>query len=159
MKQRVLKVHDSDNVLVALTDLKKGENISFNGDTYTLQNDVAAKHKFLTADLKAGDSIFMYGVLVGKAQEALAKGSLITTANIKHASSDFTTGERKTNWVKPDVSKFADRTFNGFHRKDGSVGTANYWLVIPMVFCENRNLQVLQQALVNDLGYGRNVTY
>jgi altronate hydrolase len=159
MKQRVLKVHDSDNVLVALTDLKKGENISFNGATYTLQNDVAAKHKFLTADLNAGDSIFMYGVLVAKAQEALAKGSVITTGNIKHASSDFTTGERKTNWVKPDASKFANRTFNGFHRNDGSVGTANYWLVIPMVFCENRNLQVLQQALVNDLGYGRNVTY
>ena len=47
----------------------------------------------------------------------------------------------------------------GYHRADGSVGTANYWLVIPMVFCENRNLEVLQEALVNDLGYGRNQSY
>ena len=39
---------------------------------------------------------------------------------------------------------------------DGKVGTANYWLVIPMVFCENRNLEVLREALVNELGYGRN---
>jgi altronate hydrolase len=39
------------------------------------------------------------------------------------------------------------------------VGTANYWVVIPMVFCENRNLDVLQQALVTDLGYGRNRSY
>jgi altronate hydrolase len=27
-----------------------------------------------------------------------------------------------------------------------------------MVFCENRNLEVLREALVNELGYGRNVT-
>ena len=44
----------------------------------------------------------------------------------------------------------------GYHRQDGKVGTANYWLVIPMVFCENRNLEVLREALVNELGYGRN---
>jgi altronate hydrolase len=44
----------------------------------------------------------------------------------------------------------------GFHREDGKVGTANYWLVIPLVFCENRNIEVLREALVNALGYGRN---
>ncbi|MBV4359471.1 UxaA family hydrolase [Pinibacter aurantiacus] len=159
MKQRVLKVHPDDNVLVALTDLKKGEQIDYNGNSYTLHDDVAAKHKFLTEDLNPGDSIHMYGVLVGKAQQPLQKGSLISIGNVKHAASDFTTGDRKTNWVKPDVSKYANRTFNGYHRNDGSVGTGNYWLVIPMVFCENRNLEVLQQALVEDLGYGRNATY
>src|SRR6202042_2856397 len=81
------------------------------------------------------------------------------TGNVKHAASDFTVGERHTQWVIPDVSAFAGRSSNGYHRADGSVGTANYWVVIPMVFCENRNLDVLQQALVTDLGYGRNRTY
>src|SRR5690606_26699473 len=51
---------------------------------------------------------------------------------------------------------FSGRTFMGFHREDGKVGTANYWLVIPLVFCENRNIEVLREALVNELGYGRN---
>jgi altronate hydrolase len=75
---------------------------------------------------------------------------------VKHAASGFQLSERRTNWRKPDVSKFINRTFNGFHRADGKVGTANYWLVIPMVFCENRNIEVLREALVNELGYGRN---
>jgi altronate hydrolase len=101
----------------------------------------------------------MYGVLVGKAQAALKKGQLISTQNVKHASSDFTVGDRDTSWKKPDVSQFSQRTFKGYHRADGSVGTANYWLVIPMVFCENRNLEVLQEALVKDLGYGRSRSY
>jgi altronate hydrolase len=158
-QQTVLKVHHADNVLVALTPLAKGDTVVFEGETYTIQEIVKAKHKFATVDLAAGDPITMYGVLVGKAQEAIKKGGLISTANVKHAANDFTVGERHTNWVIPDVSAFAGRTFNGYHRADGSVGTANYWVVVPMVFCENRNLDVLQQALVTDLGYGRNRSY
>lgn len=158
-QQTVLKVHPADNVLVALTPLPKGEKIVYEGEEYITQEIIKAKHKFATVDLAPGDPITMYGVLVGKAQEAIKKGGLISTANVKHAASDFTVGERKTNWSKPDVTAFTGRTFSGYHRADGSVGTANYWVVIPMVFCENRNLDVLQQALVTDLGYGRNKSY
>src|SRR5882724_4449386 len=158
-QQTVLKVHPDDNVLVALTNLLKDEKVVYDGREFTIQEAVKAKHKFAMTDLAAGDSIIMYGVLVGKAQSPIKKGGLISTTNVKHAASDFTVGQRKTDWVMPDISTFAGRTFNGYHRADGSVGTANYWVVIPMVFCENRNLDVLQQALVNDLGYGRNRSY
>ena len=158
-QQNVLKVNPDDNVLVALTNLLKDERIVFEGNEYIIREPVKAKHKFATVDLAAGDPIMMYGVLVGKAQQAIPRGGLISTANVKHAANDFTVGQRKTDWKKPDVSKFAGRSFNGYHRADGSVGTANYWLVVPMVFCENRNLEVLQQALVNDLGYGRTRSY
>ena len=155
----VLKVHPADNVLVALSNLEKGTVVPFDGEEYVMVEHVKAKHKFATVDLAAGDPITMYGVLVGKAQEAIPKGGLISTANVKHAANDFTVGERHTEWVVPDVSAYKGRTFSGYHREDGSVGTANYWVVIPMVFCENRNLDVLQQALVTDLGYGRNRSY
>jgi len=158
-QQLVLKVHPADNVLVALTNLLKDEKVVFEGQEYTMEETVKAKHKFATTDLAAGDSIIMYGVLVGKAQQPIRRGGLISTSNVKHAANDFTVGERKTQWHTPDVSAFSGRTFNGYHRADGSVGTANYWVVIPMVFCENRNLDVLQQALVDDLGYGRNRSY
>jgi altronate hydrolase len=55
----------------------------------------------------------MYGVLVGKTNGPIAKGAAITTANIHHAASDFKLGERKLNWHKPEVDKFAMRTFLG----------------------------------------------
>lgn len=157
--QTILKVHPADNVLVALVNLEKGTTVEYDGQSYIIQELVKAKHKFATVDLAVGDSIIMYGVLVGKVQQPIARGGLISTANVKHAANDFTIGDRHTDWVIPDVSAFEGRTFMGYHRADGSVGTANYWVVIPMVFCENRNLDVLQQALVNDLGYGRNRTY
>jgi altronate hydrolase len=160
MKKKVLKVHEDDNVVVALTNLSKGETVTLNGVEYTLQEDITAKHKFVATDLNAGDSIIMYGVLVGKAQSPIKKGGLISTGNVKHAANDFEiSAQRNTNWKQPDVSKFNGRTFMGYHRPNGEVGTANYWLVIPMVFCENRNLDVLQESLVRDLGYGRNKKY
>ena len=156
MNHKITKVHPHDNVLVALTDLGINEKVNYNGDDYTIIDRVPAKHKFVTKDMQPGDEIIMYGVLVGKAQTAIPKGGRITTTNVKHAASSFEVGERKLNWHKPDVSKFIDRTFIGFHRADGKVGTANYWLVIPLVFCENRNIEVLREALVNELGYGTN---
>ncbi|MBX2924441.1 MAG: altronate dehydratase [Chitinophagaceae bacterium] len=153
MKARVLKIHPKDNVLVALTNLKKGEVIEHGGNSYTLVDDVDAKHKFFITDMKAGDSVYMYGVLVGKIQFDVPKGGRMTTDNTRHAADPYAYRGIKYEWHAPDVSKFAGRTFNGYHRSDGRVGTANYWLFLPTVFCENRNLDVIREALHNELGY------
>lgn len=152
-KQRILQVNPGDNVLVALTDLSKGEELSFNGVTYVLTEDIAAKHKFFMQDLQPGDGIIMYGVLVGKAQVAVTKGSRMSTENTKHAAEPYAYRPSHYQWQAPDTSRFAGRTFNGYHRSDGRVGTANYWLFIPTVFCENRNLDVIKEALHTQLGY------
>ncbi|RYY98307.1 MAG: altronate dehydratase [Chitinophagaceae bacterium] len=159
MSARVLKVHPSDNVLVALQDLAKGEQVAHNGATYTLVDDVPAKHKFFTQDLLASDPVTMYGVLVGKAQHYIPAGARMTTENIKHSTDPYDYRGVSFEWTAPDVSKFKDRTFNGYHRADGRVGTANYWLFIPTVFCENRNLDVIREALHNELGYAVTAKY
>jgi altronate hydrolase len=159
MKKSILKVHPADNVIVALRDLAKGETVEMNGISYTLKEDIAAKHKFTEHDFEAGDSIIMYGVLVGKAQYNILAGTRISTTNVKHASKGFELGSRKTEWHIPDISKFTGKTFMGYHRSDGSAGTANYWLVIPMVFCENRNIEVLKESLLDELGFARPKKY
>ncbi len=153
MKHRVLKVHPKDNVMVALASLSKGEAISFEGENYVLQEDIPAKHKFFTNDMKPGDEVIMYGVLVGRAQTHIPQGGRMTIENTKHAADPYDYRNAKFEWHAPDVSKFKGRTFNGYHRSDGRVGTANYWLFIPTVFCENRNLDVIREAMHNELGY------
>jgi altronate hydrolase len=158
-KDTFLKIHPKDNVLVALQDLTQGTTINFEGETFTLTNNIAAKHKFSITDLQAGDKIFMYGVLVGKATQLIPQGGPISTQTVHHATSEFHLGERKLDWHKPDTSKFDGRTFMGYHRADGSVGTGNYWIVVPLVFCENRNINVLKEALYDKLGYKKAKTY
>ena len=160
MIHKVLKVNPIDNVIVALRDLTQGETIEFEGESYVLPHTVYAKHKFVTHDLNVGDSVMMYGVLVGKATQAIKRGEPITTYNLKHASEAYSTSKRQPySWTPPDVSKWAGRTFKGFRRADGKVGTFNYWLVIPLVFCENRNLLVLKDAFERELGYSQPDTY
>ncbi|MGF6928884.1 altronate hydrolase [Chitinophaga sp. W2I13] len=156
MKQKVLKVHPHDNVLVALQDLEKEEMVEYNGAVYTMQEKIPAKHKFAVASMNEGDAIYMYGVLVGRAQRTISAGSRIAVENVHHAASSYElAAQRKTTWQPPDVSRWQQKTFMGYHRADGSVGTANYWLVIPLVFCENRNVEVLKEALLPELGYAR----
>jgi altronate hydrolase len=154
-KLTFLQIHPADNVLVALTDLPKGTPIQHGDTNLVLANDVAGKHKFTLGALQPGDEIHMYGVLVGKASQFIPQGGAITTENILHAADGFKLGSRKTQWHQPDVSAYADRTFMGYLRTDGSVGTANYWLVIPLVFCENRNINVLKEAMLEKLGFAK----
>ena len=78
---------------------------------------------------------------------------MIHTFNLHHAATDFKGKQEDYHWTAPDVSKFQNRTFNGYHRADGQVGTQNYWLVIPLVFCENRNIELLKNAFLNGLGF------
>ena len=156
MSRSFLQTNPSDNLLVALQDLKAGTVIEHNGNQITLQDDIAAKHKFTTEAIAKDGNAYMYGVLVGHASQDIPKGGLIHTFNLHHASQDFVGKQKDYTWTSPDVSKFKNRTFNGYHRADGQVGTQNYWLVIPLVFCENRNIELLKNAFVQGLGFQKN---
>lgn len=153
--RRALLIHRDDTVVVALADLSTGESIPYEGGSVTLVTPVKAKHKVVLRDVAVGDAIIMYGVLVGRATQPIARGAALTTANVRHdnAPIDLTVPVART-WEPPDMSRFAGRTFDGYHRADGRVGTRNLWLVLPLVFCENRNVRALQEAFDRELGYG-----
>lgn len=153
LRRSFLQIHPKDNVLVALRNLQKGLMIDHNNTSLELKDDINAKHKFFINDMHTGDEVYMYGVLVGKVQHEVSTGELMTTANTKHATGKYAYRGFITPWHQPDVSKFEGRTFNGYVRDDGRVGTANYWLFVPTVFCENRNLDIIKEALHNELGY------
>jgi len=153
MKSRVLQLDSRDNVWVALTNLKRGEETHCDGRKKILQSDVPAKHKFAITDLAVGDSVVMYGVLVGKAVKLIAAGELLTTGNIQHQAAPFHQQSSEFHWSAPDVSRWKERSFQGYARSDGQVGTRNYWIVVPLVFCENKNIQVMKQAFEEELGF------
>lgn len=157
----VLKLHPKDNVIVALQNLKAGEIVDFEGVSYEIQHDLDAKHKFVTEDLAVGDHVTMYGVLVGKATKPIKCGAQITTFNLKHESDPYSVEKREpaATWNPLDVDSWKSKTFNGYYRNDGSVGIRNYWLVVPLVFCENRNILVMKDAFERELGYAQPEIY
>jgi altronate hydrolase len=148
-----IQIDPEDNVYVALQDLPAGMTLPLDGKTIGLQENIPAKHKFFSRSLEAGDGIFMYGVLVGRTRFPVAAGARMTTENTVHATEPYSWKGTHFSWKAPDISRFRNRFFNGYLRSDGRVGTANHWLFIPAVFCENRNLDVIREALHNELGY------
>ena len=155
----ILQVHPSDDAIVALSDLAAGSVPTLNGRSWTLREKIPAKQKFAAHDFAVGELVTMYGVTVGRATQPIAEGALIHTHNVVHATSAFSGKQREYVWTPPDVSKWQGRSFKGFKRSVGPAGTANYWLVIPLVFCENRNLAFMREALTRSLGYGKTSPY
>jgi altronate hydrolase len=123
MQKKLIKVNPSDNVAVALVNLTAGEVINFEGEDITIESDVKMKHKIAMHTFEVGQSIIMYGVLVGKASAPIAKGGLLSTANVKHESAKVSGKTETIGWTVPNVDKWKDRTFQGYQREDGQVGT------------------------------------
>ena len=159
MPSKVLKLDPRDNVLIALADLKNGEQVEIGAESYKLLSDISAKHKFATVDMAPGSDVIMYGVLVGQSLSTIRKGEVLTTQNIHHQTAPFYEKKREYRWNPPDISRWEDRTFQGYRRSDGQVGTRNYWLVVPLVFCENRNILALKQAFEEELGLAAPSSY
>lgn len=155
MTNKILKVNSDDNVIVALRDFTAGEIIEYSGKQLQLLENIPVKHKMAERDFATGEIIVMYGVPVGKTLRPVPAGARISTENVAHSSAKYAIGQRRTDWNRPDIARFANRTFNGFHRSDGKVGTRNFWLVIPLVFCENRNINVIKSAMLEKLGYAK----
>ncbi len=150
---KILRIHPADNVAVALADLPRGMSMKINGVKLSLTEHVSQKHKFALSDLKPGEKIYQYGVIVGEAVLPIFKGEPITVKNIRNAVDETIKKSEITEWNAPDVSPFSGKTFQGYHRSNGQAGTANYWVFVPLVFCENRNLLVIREALEKALGY------
>jgi altronate hydrolase len=155
MRNKTLVLHPNDNVGVALIDLSKGELIKDSEKTIKIQDDITAKHKYALQNFLPGDDILMYGTIVGEATQAIPAGGAITLANIRHKTRKYRSTSQDYSWTPPEVKQWKEKTFQGYLRADGQVGTANYWLVLPLVFCENTNIKLLQEAFENALGFSK----
>ena len=155
-KQKLLLIHPDDDMFVALEDLNQGEVLRWEDESYLIATPVQRKHKFARSSFAVGEVLKLYGVPVGKAMVAIRKGEAVTTANLEHYAAEVELGETKPySWTAPDVGRYEGGHFMGVVRPDGRVGTANYWLIFPLVFCENRNVEHLRNALERPLGYGK----
>ena len=157
--QSILKVSDTDNLVVALQPLNCGETVNLQKENFRIRESIPAKHKFAGTPLAQGDLAYMYGVLVGEATKPIQVGERITTDNLIHRSADFKSSTEKNPWISPSCDLWKNRTFQGYQRSDGQVGTANYWLVVPLVFCENGNIEVLRRSMIKALGLDKRSQY
>ena len=98
------------------------------------QNNIPAGHKVALKDIKSGDEVIKYGMVIGKAYKDIKKGEWVHTHNLKsHLDEEFS---YSYSYQGCELNK-KSLTFKGFIREDGSVGIRNDIYIIPTVGCVN----------------------
>ena len=80
MMDAVIRLHETDNLVIALTDLATGASVP--GVTVPLPGPVPRGHKLATRAIAKGEIILRYGQSIGQATDDIAEGGHIHTHNL-----------------------------------------------------------------------------
>ncbi|EAX48870.1 Altronate dehydratase [Thermosinus carboxydivorans Nor1] len=140
----LLKLHERDNVAVALRDIRQGETLAADNATVTAREDIPKGHKIALCDLQPGEHVIKYGFPIGHATSSVAAGQWLHSHNVRTNLGEILAYEYKPE--PPAVSPVPCRhTFRGYRRPDGRVGVRNEIWIIPTVSCVNRTAQLLAE--------------
>ena len=134
--QNFIKIHENDNVIVALQTIPKGITLTLeDGTSVTSNTEIPSGHKMAINSIAEGNEVLKYGYRIGFAKESIKCGDWIHTHNLKTGLGDlleYTYDPTPVEQVTTD-----DVTFMGFNRPDGKVGVRNEIWIIPTVGCVN----------------------
>ena len=130
-----IKIHNDDNVAVALETIAQNTVLDVDGVTVTTQMEIPAGHKFALTDISTGTPIIKYGFSIGNAVADVKKGEWIHTHNLKTGLGDLL--EYSYEPQLPEEKYTEDATFMGYNRENGKVGVRNEIWIIPTVGCVN----------------------
>lgn len=151
MEQTFIKINPADTVVVCLQPKAKGDIIEIDGKSITVLQDTPAGHKILLVDTKEGVDIIKYGYPIGHAKQDLKAGEWVNENNLKTNLKG--TLSYTYNPVNEELSIAKEnRTFKGYVRKNGDVGTRNEIWIVPTVGCVNGIAERLANALRTETG-------
>lgn len=151
MEQKIIKINPADSVVVCLAPMKAGETINTDGRDITVLTDTPAGHKVLLEDKAAGENIIKYGYPIGHARKDLKAGEWVNENNLKTnlaGTLEYTYQPVNENFNIEDTQ----RTFMGYERANGDVGTRNEVWIVPTVGCVNGIAERLADALRKETG-------
>jgi altronate hydrolase len=132
----IIKIHNRDNVVIALKNFSQGETIEIDGKSIVLLNDIEKAHKIAIKDIEEGAEIIKYGYPIGKTTAAIKTGEHVHTHNVRTGL-----GELLEYSYNPQLTELThakrNLTFNGYRRKNGEVGIRNEIWIVPTVGCVN----------------------
>jgi arabinonate dehydratase len=131
--RRAVLLRGVDNVAVAARPIPKGFELSLEGREVRVLEPIALGHKVALVDLEAGSPVRKYGQIIGFASKAIAAGSWVHVHNLK--ADLFERDYAYASEAAPEPPPTEPRTFLGYLRPDGRVGTRNYVAVISAVNC------------------------
>lgn len=143
---QLIKIHDRDNVAVLMRPITKGQTASIAGHTVTAAEDIDKGHKIALTDIAEGDNIIKYGFPIGHATKPIAAGQWVHTHTIATNLGDILEYQYQPEVHADQAAACDSKTFLGYRRPDGRVGTRNEVWIIPTVSCVNRTIQLIAKA-------------
>lgn len=138
-----IKIHEQDNVAVAVDAHKKGEVISIQETQITLQNAIDAGQKVALTDIAQGEQIIKYGFPIGFASASITAGEWVHVHNVKSRLGDLLEYQYKPDFRR--IEKKQANMFLGYQRADGKIGIRNEVWIIPTVGCVNAIAKAIEQ--------------
>lgn len=138
-----------DNVAIAKQNIESGTQLQYQGDVIAIQQDIQVGHRFALKDIPEGNDVKQHKSAFGRSQ-GIVRGELIATTNLDNIlpEVDWDT------YQEPAETRFHEtyihKTFEGYLRKDGLVGTRNYYLVVPTSMCASETAMQIAFAVEND---------
>lgn len=145
-----LKIAPSDNVCVAIDELKEGDALTVDGDKITIRNTIPTGHKFAIRPLHTGENVIKYGYPIGHAISEILPGEHIHTHNIQTNLQDNLHYVYQPVHPQLNISK-SDRTINGYLRYNGEMGIRNELWIVPTVGCVNGQAQAIINRVKTEL--------
>ena len=139
-----IRLNKADNIIVALCDFIVGDRVDILNN-YELKIKITRGHKVAACDIKNGENIFRYGQIIGVANKDIAFGDHVHSHNCimgDHAQ-DYAHATANT----PLAIFKEEKTFQGFKREDGRVGTRNYIGIITSVNCSGTVARLIAEQV------------
>ena len=126
-------LHPDDNICVAARHLPAGTEISAGGRTVVLAERVKMGHKIALSRVAEGARITKYGQTIGFATQPVEPGQWVHSHNL--AAGQFEREYAYATEIPADPDPLVGRTFEGYRRANGKVGTRNYVAIVSNVNC------------------------
>ncbi|RBP83705.1 altronate dehydratase [Marinomonas rhizomae] len=140
--KQTIRLHTNDNVVIALSDLAQGSQL--NEFDVTLLSYVPRGHKVAVKNIAQGDNVIRYGQIIGQATQAIALGEHVHVQNMGMGEHLQDYAFSQSSHSLPPI--LTPRTFNGYHRENGRVGTRNYLGILTSVNCAGSVARFIEEA-------------
>jgi galactarate dehydratase len=129
----VILLNPQDNVSVARAVIPAGTVLP--GSNVVARDEIPSGHKISIQPIEAGQPVLKYGQVIGTASAAIQPGEHVHLHNLAMQESDVTHNFAADARPTPLLPEAERRTFEGYVRANGEVGTRNYIGIITSVNC------------------------
>jgi altronate hydrolase len=138
-RQDVIRVALDDDVAVALRPLAAGSQVEVAGQRIALLTDIPKGHKIATRPITQGAGVRKFGWPFGKALRDIAIGEHVHTHNVATRLEGVEDYDFRPSLPRGAVA--SARTYQGYRRSDGRVGTRNEIWILCTVGCVTRTAE------------------